>query len=47
MTDMGELKVGQPAPDATVQDIAGREVRLSSLWQGEQPLVLVFIRHFG
>jgi peroxiredoxin len=47
MADKGELKVGQPAPDVAVQDMAGREVRLSSLWQGEQPLVLVFVRHFG
>jgi len=47
MADKGKLKAGQPAPDETVQDTAGREVRLSSLWQGEQPLVLVFIRHFG
>jgi hypothetical protein len=29
-----------------LQDWQGRPVRLASLWR-EQPVVLVFIRHFG
>ena len=47
MADKSELQVGQAAPDATVQDVNGNDVPLSSLWQGDQPLLLVFIRHFG
>jgi peroxiredoxin len=47
MADKSELQVGQPAPDATVQNGAGNDIQLSSLWQGDQPLLLVFIRHFG
>ncbi len=47
MAEKSDLKVGQPAPDATVQDIEGNDVQLSSLWAGDQPLLLVFIRHFG
>jgi len=33
-----------PNPIVTLAD--GAEIRLSRLWQG-QPLVLVFLRHFG
>lgn len=29
-----------------LQDVDGRDVRLDSLWK-KQPIVLVFIRHFG
>ncbi len=47
MADKNELQVGQPAPDATVQDADGNDIQLSSLWRGDQPLLLVFIRHFG
>ncbi len=47
MADKNALQVGQPAPEATVQDGGGNDILLSSLWQGDQPLLLVFIRHFG
>lgn len=46
MAEMAKLKQGDAAPDATVLDENGREVRLSSLWQ-DGPVVLVFLRHFG
>jgi hypothetical protein len=32
--------------DVEVLDTAGQKVRLGSLWQ-EQPVVLVFVRHYG
>lgn len=32
--------------DVNVQDSDGQRVQLGSLWQ-EQPIVLVFVRHFG
>lgn len=32
--------------DVDVQDTDGQKVRLGDLWQ-EQPIVLVFVRHFG
>ncbi|WP_152541364.1 redoxin domain-containing protein [Kallotenue papyrolyticum] len=38
--------VGRPAPDATLRDTADQPIQLSALWR-EQPVVLVFIRHFG
>lgn len=38
--------VGDPAPDATLLDLDGGEVALSSLWK-VRPAVLVFLRYFG
>ena len=38
--------VGTAAPDLTLPDHQGRDVRLSSLWQAK-PLILLFVRHFG
>lgn len=38
--------VGDPAPDASLLDLSGAEVRLSSLWTGG-PAVVVFLRYFG
>jgi hypothetical protein len=32
--------------DVFVLDTDGQEVRLGTLWQ-EQPVVLVFVRHYG
>ena len=32
--------------DVSVLDTDGKEVRLGTLWQ-EQPVVLVFVRHYG
>jgi peroxiredoxin len=40
------LRVEDPAPDVTVADHTGQPVRLAELWS-RQPLVLLFIRHFG
>lgn len=42
----GEVEVGDPAPDASVLDASGTEVRLSAFW-GDRPAVLVFLRHYG
>jgi len=39
------LVVGQPAPDFTLPDAAGRPVRLSD-YRGRQPVVLVFYRGY-
>jgi peroxiredoxin len=41
-----QLTVGMTAPDFVLKDSTGREVSLSSLWQGG-PTVLTFLRHFG
>ena len=38
--------MGASAPDWALQGGEGQEVRLSDLWS-RQPLVLVFLRHFG
>ena len=40
------LKVGDPAPDSSLLNTAGDSVHLSDYWQ-KQPIVLVFVRHFG
>ncbi len=40
--------VGAAAPDVTLRDGEGADVRLSDLWQGApRALALVFVRHFG
>ena len=39
-------QVGERAPDAEVFALDGTEVRLSALW-ADQPLALVFLRHYG
>ena len=39
-------EVGAPAPDAALTDIGGNSVTLSTYWR-RQPVVLVFLRHFG
>ncbi len=51
MTSLAEnhvdpLEVGQTAPDLTLPDDQGQSVQLSDLW-AKQPLVLLFVRHFG
>ncbi len=43
---MSVFRVGDAAPDATLPDHAGRPVQLSHVW-ARQPLVLLFLRHFG
>lgn len=40
------LNFNQIAPDVTLLDTSGSEVRLASLW-AEKPLLLAFTRHFG
>jgi peroxiredoxin len=40
------LNFESPAPDLALLDIAGKPVKLSSLWK-KRPLVLAFTRHFG
>jgi peroxiredoxin len=40
------LSPGAAAPDLTLVDEDGRQVRLADLWQ-QRPLVLLFVRHFG
>lgn len=37
---------GTKVPDATVSDLEGNQVSLSSLWTA-RPTILTFIRHFG
>ncbi len=38
--------MGDPAPDVTLVNRNGRNVKLSARWRW-QPLVAVFLRHFG
>jgi peroxiredoxin len=40
------VTVGSSAPDLTLQDEEGNDVRLSSLWQ-DRPALIVFWRQFG
>jgi peroxiredoxin len=43
---MNDQAAGNTAPDVTLRDEDGRDVRLSDIWaQGRT--VFVFIRHFG
>jgi hypothetical protein len=37
---------GERAPDAEVFGVGGTLVRLAGLW-AEQPVALVFLRHYG
>jgi peroxiredoxin len=38
--------VGDRAPDAAIRDADGNPVQLSRWWR-DQPVALVFVRHFG
>jgi len=42
-TDLDRIKVGQPAPDFTLENVDGRKVSLSD-YHGKQNVVLVFYR---
>lgn len=42
-TDLERVKVGEPAPDFTLESLDGRRVTLSS-YQGSKNVVLVFYR---
>jgi cytochrome oxidase Cu insertion factor (SCO1/SenC/PrrC family) len=41
--DLDRIKVGQPAPDFTLEDIDGKQVSLSE-FHGKKSVVLVFYR---
>ncbi len=38
--------VGDAAPDVTIRDEDGNQVQLATFWQ-QQPVALVFVRHYG
>ena len=44
-TDLNRIKVGQSAPDFTLEDVEGKAVTLSS-FQGKKSVVLVFYRGY-
>jgi cytochrome oxidase Cu insertion factor (SCO1/SenC/PrrC family) len=44
-TDLDRVKVGQPAPDFTLEDMDGKNVTLSDL-RGKKTVVLVFYRGY-
>lgn len=46
MPNIVHLKFNDLAPDIELQDVNGRPVQLSSLWE-KQVLILAFTRHFG
>jgi cytochrome oxidase Cu insertion factor (SCO1/SenC/PrrC family) len=44
-TDLNRVRVGQPAPDFTLEDVEGKAVTLSS-FQSKKSVVLVFYRGY-
>lgn len=44
-TDLNRIKVGQPAPDFTLEDASGRPVALSD-FRDKKTVVLVFYRGY-
>ena len=44
-TDLQRIKVGQPAPDFTLEDMDGKNITLSD-FRGKKTVVLVFYRGF-
>jgi cytochrome oxidase Cu insertion factor (SCO1/SenC/PrrC family) len=44
-TDLNRVKVGQPAPDFTLEDSDGKSVTLSD-FRGKKSVVLVFYRGY-
>ena len=42
-TDLDRVKVGQPAPDFTLEDSDGKKISLAN-YRGKQNVVLVFYR---
>ena len=44
-TDLQRIKVGQPAPDFTLEDMDGESITLSDL-RGKKTVVLVFYRGY-
>lgn len=46
MSNVAHLKFNDPAPDLELQDVEGKPVLLSTLWE-KKTLILAFTRHFG
>ncbi|MBN1304441.1 MAG: AhpC/TSA family protein [Anaerolineales bacterium] len=46
MGKSAQLTFNDPAPDLSLLDVKGKEIKLSKLWK-KKPLVLAFTRHFG
>lgn len=44
---MTRLKVGQPAPNAVVQTLAGQTVELADYWRNGRHTLLIFLRHLA
>ena len=44
-TDLNRIKVGQPAPDFSLEDVNGKPVTLSE-FRGKKTMVLVFYRGY-
>jgi cytochrome oxidase Cu insertion factor (SCO1/SenC/PrrC family) len=44
-TDLQRIKVGQPAPDFTLEDMDGKSITLSD-FRGKKTVVLVFYRGY-
>jgi cytochrome oxidase Cu insertion factor (SCO1/SenC/PrrC family) len=44
-TDLNRIKVGQPAPDFSLEDAGGRAITLSD-FRGKKTVVLVFYRGY-
>jgi cytochrome oxidase Cu insertion factor (SCO1/SenC/PrrC family) len=44
-TDLQRIKVGQPAPDFTLEDMEGKSITLSD-FRGKKTVVLVFYRGY-
>jgi cytochrome oxidase Cu insertion factor (SCO1/SenC/PrrC family) len=44
-TDLNRIRVGQPAPDLTLEDAEGKAIALSS-FQDKKSVVLVFYRGY-
>ena len=44
-TDLQRIKVGQPAPDFTLEDMDGKNITLSD-FRGKKTVVLAFYRGF-
>ena len=41
------LRLGDPAPDVTLLDLEGTSVQLSNVWQQDNLVLLIFLRHLG
>ncbi len=44
-TDINRVKIGQPAPDFTLEDVDGKNISLSD-YRGKKNVVLVFYRGY-